>query len=200
MSKHVTSASLTSVKDTTSPVLSPDVFARSIQQYQDAGYRLAYSLLGQRQAAEDAVQEAVLHAWEARERYDETKGTFSAWFLGIVHHRATDEARHRGVVLLHAAPVGNLEEVFLRVPDRAFTPDAVALYKESWQALLDAIKKLPPKFHQVVVLRYGEGLKCEEVALRLGLEPATVRVRLSRAHKLLREQVAHVRQELLQSV
>lgn len=81
MSKHVTSASLTSVKDTTSPALSPDVFARYIQQYQDAGYRLAYSLLGQRQAAEDAVQEAALHAWEARERYDETKGTFSAWFL-----------------------------------------------------------------------------------------------------------------------
>src|SRR5215472_11681310 len=73
----------------------PDAFEALLRPLIEPGYRLAYSMLGHREEAEDAVQEAALNAWRAIHRLSEATETLRPWFLTIVVNQCRMTRRSR---------------------------------------------------------------------------------------------------------
>jgi RNA polymerase sigma factor (sigma-70 family) len=122
--------------------------------------------------AEDVVQEALLQAFLGLERLRDPE-RFGSWLYGITLNLARMRLRRRDPPPFEAdvaqGPVSN---------------------GEALEAVRDALDVLPPREREAVVLHYVEGLNTEEVAALLGARPGTVRVRLHRARRRLRRDLA----------
>ena len=73
--------------------------------------------------------------------------------------------------------------------DAAPTPEATALEGARRQELREAVESLPEKYRLVLLLHYGAGQKCREVALAVGIPESTVKGRLVSALRLLRRRL-----------
>lgn len=128
-------------------------------------YRAALAILGDRQEAQDAVQDAFLRYLEkAPERLEDP----GAWLMRVLVNRCRDicrRSRRRGTVpLLQELPVPGPEE----------------------RQELEELYALPPPDRAVIHLRYCEGRSTAEIARILGVREGTVRSRLTRARARLR--------------
>lgn len=144
----------------------------------DVAYRLAASMLGERAAAEDAVQDATLKAWRALPRL-RPDSNVRAWFLTIVANTCRSQLRSRWWSVI-------------RTPDFERTGASA----EDSAAQLDlrrALTRLDPVDRAVVLLRYYEDLPLEEVAAVAGLSVAAARSRVYRALAKLRLQLEESR-------
>jgi RNA polymerase sigma factor (sigma-70 family) len=125
--------------------------------------------------AEDVVQEALLQAFLGLERLRDPE-RFGSWLYGITLNLARMRLRRRDPL-----PV----DVDALEPPSA---DGVA----ALEAVREALDVLPPREREAVVLHYVEGLDTQEVASLLGARPGTVRVRLHRARRRLRRDLAEL--------
>ena len=144
----------------------------------DAAYRLAAWLLRNEHDAEDAVQEASLKALRYFRTY--TGGNGRAWFLRIVRNTCYgwygprskdtsdqfDEEQHSSV-----RPMSDPETLLLQTADAAL--------------IARAMKALPDRFRELLVLREVEGLTYRELAEAMDIPIGTVMSRLSRARQAL---------------
>jgi len=167
-------------------------FARLAMPHRAAAFNLAYWMLGNREEAEDIVQEAYLRGFRAFARF---KGAdIRPWLLMIVRNAALTalESRRRTnkVILLSedvwAATGNNAEEVAATTP----SPEALVIAESERQQLIAALAKLPLKYREVIVLREMEGLSYLEIAETTGTAIGTVMSRLSRARAELRRTLA----------
>lgn len=130
-------------------------------------YRLAYAVLGERGAAEDAAQEACIIVYRSISSL-RSREAFKVWLYRIVVREATEIKRRRSRTL-----------AVEREPSYSWDrSDALDL----WRAL-DA---LPPALRTVIVLHYFEDLTSAEIASVLRIPSATVRFRLVLARRRLR--------------
>nr|WP_294849729.1 RNA polymerase sigma factor [uncultured Sphingomonas sp.] len=156
-------------------------------------FRAAWSIVKDRTEAEDVVQAAYLKAFD---RIDEFEGrsALSTWLTRIVINESLGRIRanRRRKGHLDAEGVAVLEtyrEMLMRGSDPP-APD-VGLAREQLRKLLErAVASLPDAFRSVFVLRDIEGLSVEETAEVLGLVPATVKTRLMRARRKMRDALA----------
>ncbi len=141
----------------------------------DRAYRLAGLLLGSGAEAEDAVQDALVIAWQ---RFEDLRdpAKFDAWLDRIVVNGCRDRLRRRGTVRF--IPLA----VELDPADR----DPFAAFVER-DALLASVERLTADERIVVVLRFWADLSLEIIAERLGWPLGTVKSRLHRALGRLRE-------------
>ena len=70
-----------------------EAFGRLYDRYGRLAYSVAWRVLGDGSAAEDAVQEAFLNVWRKAGSFDGRRGDARAWLLSVVHHRAVDLLR-----------------------------------------------------------------------------------------------------------
>lgn len=155
-------------------------------RYGRMAYGLAYRILGEAGAAEEAVQDAYLRVWRRAATFDPSRGGVRSWLLTIVHHCAIDLLRRRA-----GAPpvVAGLDEVAERqaVPD-AWSDVAGRLDREQVRA---AVAALPVDQRRAIELAFFDGLTHREIAERDGLPLGTVKGRmrlgLRRLHGLLAE-------------
>ena len=141
-------------------------------------YRLAMTILGNEQDAEDAVQDAYLRVFE---RIKNFKGdaTFQTWMTTIVVNICRDKMRRQKVrralsldwIHGHAGDVDLVEEVSRR---------------QHQQRLRSYVNQLDDKHRLPVILHYHERLTCDEVAQVLGIRTSTVYSRLNTARQRLR--------------
>jgi RNA polymerase sigma-70 factor (ECF subfamily) len=87
------------------------------------------------------------------------------------------------------------EELETLSGEGSVNPEALAIRSEEAKRLREAVKRLPPSYRIVLVLRDMEGLTDEEVAEITGLRPGTVRVRLHRARLFVRKDLVRQRQQ-----
>ena len=172
-------------------------------------FRLARSVLRNPSDAEEAVQEAYLHAYEKLSAY-RGPGAFGAWLGRIVLNKAMDRARDRGrVISLEACLMGRdgdggkpaayglrPEHLASRSPD----PEQLAASSDVRRLIEAAVDELPDEFRTVFILRAVEGLSVEEVARQLDVEPATVRSRDHRARRRMQERLGGALEAVLPSV
>jgi RNA polymerase sigma-70 factor (ECF subfamily) len=139
----------------------------------DQGFRLAFGMLHDREAAEDAVQEATMRSW--RKLGNLRPGTeIRPWFLAIVANQCRTAARGRwwSVIRLDATPRpagSGFEDRIVRGAD-----------------LRAALRKLAVDQREVLVLRYYLDLPLEEVAAIIGVPVGTVKSRINRGLAALR--------------
>ena len=157
-----------------------------VLQFQDAVYSLAYRLMGDRDMAADAAQEAVIAAWRRLDTY--RGGSFRAWLLKITANHCYDEFRRR-----KRAPSVSLEAVtgdddaFLPIAAHDETPEQAVQRTELQRAIQNCLMALPPDQRAVAVLSDVEGFDYQAIAEQVGAALGTVKSRLSRARAALRD-------------
>ena len=165
-------------------VTDPDAFALIYDRYAAQLYRYAYRRVG-RQVAEDVVAETFLAAFRARKRYDTSRPDARPWLFAIVtkelarHHRC-ERARYRALARTWPEPVEDL------LADRGAGSVSAAAARGALSAALAA---LPARDRDVLLLVAWGELRYEEVAQALSIPVGTVRSRLNRARRRLRERL-----------
>jgi RNA polymerase sigma-70 factor, ECF subfamily len=154
--------------------VSNDDFGESLEHVLDPAFRLAMTMLNDRGAAEDAVQEAALKAWRAHTRF-RPGAPFRPWFLAIVANECRSARR---IPWWRVLRFGEL--LVERRPDRL----------EDRLDLDAALDRLPPKHLLVLSLYYHLDLPIDEVARVLGCTENAARQRLHRALAMLRPGMA----------
>jgi RNA polymerase sigma-70 factor (ECF subfamily) len=155
-------------------------------------FRTARSILRNDADAEDALQDAYLHAWRALAGF-RSDARLSTWLVRIVINEALARLRR------HVTPLVSLEAAMESTdantqlamhdhPDQR--PESSAMRAQLRRQMEARIDKLPEAFRTVFVLRAVEELDVDEVAAALQLPEATVRTRFFRARRLLRDSLA----------
>ncbi len=157
-------------------------------------FRAAWSILGNRAEAEDAVQSAYLRAFAAIASF-EGRSTLSTWLTRIVINEALGRARAARRRRAHVddgsvAFLDDYREKLMRGSSSGTAPDAEFARAQLRSLLEQAIGALPPDFRLVFVMREIEGLSVDETAQSLGLVPATVKTRHLRARRRLQQSLA----------
>jgi RNA polymerase sigma-70 factor (ECF subfamily) len=154
-------------------------FDEVVLPHLDAAYRLARWLLNNEHDAEDVVQEASLRALRYFRTFSGVNGR--AWFLRIVRNTCYGWRDEKG---------RRLTEVFDEATHSGtqLTKDPEALLVDASQLVLvdHAMRELPGRFRELLVLREMDGLSYQELADVLGIPIGTVMSGLSRARRALR--------------
>jgi RNA polymerase sigma-70 factor (ECF subfamily) len=148
-------------------------FAVLYDRHARAAYSLAYRMMGERQAAEDLVQDAFLKLWRAAGSYRVERGSVRTWLLSIVHNRGIDQLRSL------SSRRRTQEKVEASAP-RVQPSEAFA---ESWRnaqrdQVREALKSLPAEQLKVLELAYFSGYTHVEIAELLELPLGTVKGRM----------------------
>ena len=152
-----------------------DAFAALVERYRRRAFGVALRILGRRQDAEDAVQQAFLRLYEARGQYD-PKWRLSTWFYRILTNTCVDELRRR-------RPLIPLEEWDGSSVER---PDHTLERWEREQLLQSALATIPPEARTVLALYYGDGRSYQEIGAIRGVSVNTVKTHLRRGRLALR--------------
>lgn len=156
-------------------------------------FRAAWGILGDRAEAEDAVQSAYFHAFAAIDSFAGLS-SLSTWLTRIVINEALGRVRAaaRRRARLDAESVTDLDAYREKLMRGSIEPGAEArLARNQVRQMLEAaIAGLPADFRLVFVMREVEGMSVEEVARALAIPPGTVKTRLLRARRRLREALA----------
>src|SRR3989442_3940333 len=174
----------------------PTAAERLVTTYGDRAYRLATSITGNGQDAEEVVQDAF---WTVIRKIDGFRGesAFGSWLYRIVANAAYQKLRGRSRRLelswdermpvfddrgRHAVPM----------PDWSARVDDPSIQIELRLALTSAIEGLPAAYRSLLVLRDVRGLANPEIAEFLGLSVQVVKTRVHRARLFLRKQLGDV--------
>ena len=157
----------------------PGAFDLLVERYQERAYRIAWSIVRDREDAKDCAQEAFARAFRRfRELRDREK--FRAWLVKMTWHLALDRRRADKRRLVR-------EDTAMRLTPQAGDAEADAIASERAARLWRAIDALPEKLRVVTVLAAIEGHGVREVAALLGIPDGTVKSRLFDARQKLQE-------------
>jgi RNA polymerase sigma-70 factor, ECF subfamily len=148
----------------------PDALERLYNQYGDMMYGLAFRILGDRQEAEDVIQDIFLNLWN-RCTYDPDRASFKTFLMLLVRSRSLDRLRSHKSRLTVAERSGHL--VLSDLPERS--PLDAAVSDETSQRVREALADLPQKQRESLELSYFEGLTQQEISEKLGIPLGTVK-------------------------
>lgn len=153
-------------------------------RYRTRLLNFVYRTVGDRERAEDLVQEAFIRVHRHLARFDRSK-KFSTWIYTIASNLAKNELRNRGrnpVVLFQALSADQDDEDRpLEFEDTSARPDDLFHQRQMRQLVQEAVAQLPPHHREVFVLRELEGRSYEEIADATHCNLGTVKSRLNRA-------------------
>ncbi|HJZ49368.1 MAG TPA: sigma-70 family RNA polymerase sigma factor [Roseiflexaceae bacterium] len=162
--------------------------AQLYDRYNRLVYTIALRITGDRQTAEEVVQDVFQNVWQAAGSFQSGIAQFSSWLLGITRHRAIDatrskreRARMREQALDAGIPMSGESDI-----ERDVTQ---ALLRDSVRA---ALQELPANQRQVVEMAYYGDLTRAQIAERLGEPLGTVKTRLRLGLLKLRELLRQV--------
>ena len=157
-------------------------------------FRAAWSILKNRDDAEDAVQSAYLRGFGAIADFA-GRSSLTTWLTRIVINESLCRLRASKRRRAHLEDnsvlfVEDYREKLMRGSTCHSSPEASAAQTQVRQMLEDAIARLPPRFRMAFILREIEGLSVAEVAETLDISPATVKTRHLRARLKLQIDLA----------
>ncbi len=154
-----------------------------VERYQDRVFGVLLRLVGDRDVAEEAAQEAFVKAYLALPRF-RGESAFGTWLVQIAIHAARDRVRRRQ----RRWQVETVEEEGLEVA-AATTPDALRsmVLDEDLDRLQLALQQLPEDYREVLVLKHIEEWSFEEIARHAQASVGSLKVRAHRGRRLLRQ-------------
>ena len=163
-------------------------FALLVERYKDELTNFARRFLGDRDEAEDVVQETFVRVWRSRESYTPA-ARFSTWIYTIASNLAKTRLRRWSLWRFVRLGEPHGDGQMFDLPDESAGPDGAAddLLRE--ERIQQALKSLPVKFREVIVLRDIQQLSYEEIVAITGTAMGTVKSRISRARTLMRDQL-----------
>ncbi|MFQ5612959.1 MAG: sigma-70 family RNA polymerase sigma factor [Anaerolineae bacterium] len=170
-------------------------FNRLVLAYQNLAFNVAFRLMSDADGAADACQEAFIKAFKAINQY--RGGSFKTWLMRIVTNTCYDQMRYR-----QRRPASSLEETMenpdyqVKLVNGRERPEEYALRQELNGLLQTAIDSLPDDQRTVLVLSDVQGFSYQEIAEITGEALGTVKSRLSRARRKMRDYLVQ-QEELL---
>ncbi|MCM1387734.1 MAG: RNA polymerase sigma factor [Bacillus sp. (in: Bacteria)] len=146
-----------------------ETFARLVREYTPSLYRLALGILHNRDDAQDVVSESVLKAYEKLHTLQKREA-FHAWIMQIT----ANEAKRVYAKNKRRALVENIE-------------DYMPAFEDEYHELWDIVMKIDIVYRETVILYFYEQFSIKEIAQILHIPEGTVKSRLSRAKKQLKE-------------
>jgi len=142
-------------------------------------YRFAYWLCRERALAEDLVQETYIRAWKSLDNLKDEKAS-KPWLFTILRNEHIRQFKRNQPLLVDINET-DLDRVEFAQMNTIDTDNSRAIQ------LHQALKQLPEKYYEPLVLQVMGGFSCDEIANQLGLTSGAVMTRLSRARMQLRE-------------
>ena len=167
-----------------------EAFRAVMQRYNQRLYRIARSILRNGEA-EDAVQDGYLRAFSQLGEF-RGESRFATWLTRIVINEALGRLRSRRKAAefdLRAAAAGEAEIIPFPGVAKTDDPERTLAQREILHLVQTITDDLSDAYRTVFVARVIEGLGIEETAEILGIAPETVKTRLHRARRLVREQL-----------
>jgi len=159
-------------------------FQELVQRYQTRLLNFIYRTIGDRERAEDLVQEVYIRVYRHLHRFDRSK-KFSTWIYTIASNLAKNELRNRSrnpLVLFQTIKKNwDADHRPLEWEDNTYRPDDLYRRRQLKAMIDNAVSQLPEHHRQVFVLREMEGKTYEEIAEVTGVNLGTVKSRLNRA-------------------
>jgi RNA polymerase sigma-70 factor, ECF subfamily len=159
-------------------------FSELVERYQTRLLNFIYRTIGDRDRAEDLVQEVFIRVYRHLHRFDRSK-KFSTWVYTIASNLAKNELRNRSrnplVLFQTMQGAGEDEDRPLEFEDATSRPDDMYRKRHLRELVEDTVAKLPEHHRQVFVLRELEGKSYEEIAEITDCNLGTVKSRLNRA-------------------
>lgn len=176
-----------------------EAFGELVAIYEKQVYSVAYRFMGNPEDASDLAQEAFVRAFRAIKSF-RGEASFKTWLYHIIANVCRDELRKRKrqpVASLDAPIVTEDGFIAREQDDWSLAPERVYESIELQETLQKLLNQLTPEYRQVLVLREIQGFTYEEIAQILECSLGTVKSRINRARKALRDLLA-ANQELFQ--
>jgi RNA polymerase sigma-70 factor (ECF subfamily) len=186
------------------PISKVAEFESLVRRYQNSVYNIALRMSGNPEEARDLTQEAFVRAYRAFDSYK--RGTsFDKWLYRIVTNLCIDELRRRKrrpyiESLDQRIMTSDGDELDREIPDMSHNPEIVYDREHLDECLQDALESINPEYRMAVVLCDIEGFSYEEIAQMMGTSIGTVRSRIHRGRRALRERVSPCLKERSQEV
>lgn len=168
-------------------------FHELVTRYQDRLLNFIYRTIGDRDRAEDLVQETFVRVYRHLHRFDPTK-KFSTWIYTIASNLAKNELRNRSrnPLVLFQSIKKNWEADHrpLEFEDSTYSPDDLFRKRHLREKVEEAVAELPEHHRVVFVLRELEGKTYEEISEITGVTLGTVKSRLNRARNRFAQIIA----------
>ncbi|MGH9476023.1 MAG: RNA polymerase sigma factor [Terriglobales bacterium] len=148
-------------------------------------FALAYRMTGQRQDAEDLVQECFLRAYRSRGRY-QARASVGTWLYRICTNAALDHLRKRRTHPPVHTTDQDADNPVDAVVNPTASPERLAMASELNQRLRAAIALLSPRERVAFALRHYEGWSIEEISAAMGMRPEAVKNTIFRGVRKLR--------------
>ena len=165
-------------------------FQELVDRYQTRLLNFIYRTIGDRERAEDLVQEVFIRVYRHLHRFDRSK-KFSTWIYTIASNLAKNELRNRSrnPLVLFQTIKGNWDDDDrpLEFEDTTARPDDLYRKRHLRELVAETVAKLPEHHRQVFVLRELEGKSYEEIAEITDCNLGTVKSRLNRARNAFAE-------------
>jgi RNA polymerase sigma-70 factor (ECF subfamily) len=174
-------------------------FDSLVKKYQKQAYNIAYRMTGNHADAEDLTQEAFLRAYRFFGRY-RRDWPFDNWLYKIMTNLFVDNLRRKPKSKMQSLdqPLdfgGKSDDIYLEVPDLRSNPEKMMLNHELDGHIQQALNALPADFRMTVILSDIEGLSYDEVSEAMHCSLGTVRSRLHRGRKQLRDKIVAFEKE-----
>lgn len=164
----------------------PRAYREIEKRYEKKLASYIYRLVGNREEAEDVLQNVFIKVYNNIEKYD-MKRKFSSWIYRIAHNEAVNFLKKKTRKKLVSWEDVVSTEDQLKANDDLPSPNDLWIKKEINKEVRDALKKLPPKYRQILVMRYDEEKSYLEIGKVLGKPVNTVGTLISRAKNKLFE-------------
>jgi RNA polymerase sigma-70 factor (ECF subfamily) len=151
-------------------------------------YRLVYSMLQQKEDAEEVLQDSFEYAFRKLADYDPHKSAFKTWLYRIAISRCHNKRRRKWLPTLSLSLPTSRQVEDKETP----TPDEHANLNETQRRVWGALQELTPKLRETAVLRYYENLSYAEIGDILNIPTKTAESRMRLAHKALREMLVEI--------
>ncbi|MDF2676789.1 MAG: sigma-70 family polymerase sigma factor [Bacillota bacterium] len=166
-----------------------DAFEELIRDYKKSAYNIALRVLRNKEDAEDISQEALIKVFKNIQFFN-MQSTFKVWMYRIVVNTCLDFKRKKTVDTFsidEKIDLDNGDEVFRQIEDKTNDPDSLVDKNYDSQMVNEAVNNLEDEFKTIIILRDIQGFSYSEISEILSCNIGTVKSRLYRARKSLKE-------------
>lgn len=154
-------------------------------KYEKLLFSFAYKTCGQKEMAEEILQEVFIKVWTQKATYDESKGKFSSWIMTITRYTSIDTVRKKEN---HNYSLEERDSIHQENP----SAENLAEWREQGKLVRNAIKELTKDQGKIIELFYFKGLTQREIAQKCDLSLGTVKGRIRLALKHLRKELSNI--------
>jgi len=166
-----------------------DAFEELIRDYKKSAYNIALRVLQNKEDAEDVSQEALIKVFKNIQNFN-MQSTFKVWLYRIVVNACLDFKRKKTIVAFsvdESYELDNGDEVYRQIEDKTNDPDFMVEKNYNSQIVSACVNNLEDDFKTIIVLRDIQGFTYNEISEILSCNIGTVKSRLSRARKSLKD-------------